>query len=106
MILDATFLAAEQRQQAVALAAELGVRCIVIDFRASADTLRARVQQRVGDASEADLAVLEDQLAHAQPLSADEPCEVFVCDAEGALEPARTRERWAPLLAMLGSPPA
>ena len=106
VILDATFLAAEQRQQAVALAAELGVRCIVIDFRASADTLRARVQQRVGDASEADLAVLEDQLAHAQPLSANEPCEVFVCDAEAALEPARARKRWAPLLAMLGLPPA
>ena len=104
MILDATFLDAEPRQHAYTLAAELGVRCILIDFQAGAETLRERVRQRAGDASEADLAVLEDQLAHAQPLPAGEPCEIFVCDAEAAREPSRSRERWAPLLKRLGLP--
>ncbi|HMO44728.1 MAG TPA: AAA family ATPase [Rubrivivax sp.] len=107
VILDATFLDFETRQQARELAARLGVRCRIIDFRASPATLRQRVAQRRGDASEADLAVLEQQMAHASPLTADEEAQVVVFDAEAALDAAQMAdragmaERWAPLLRWL-----
>ena len=76
MILDATFLAREARDQARALAARLGraLRRSCIS-RPGPTTLRARVRQRAlrrDDASDADLAVLESQLAQAQPLQHDE----------------------------------
>jgi uncharacterized protein len=100
VILDATFLDLQVRQQARDLAAALGVRCVIIDFRAGVDTLRTRVQQRRGDASEADLAVLEHQLAHAVPLTPQELSDTFVFDAEPGLPAAA--ERWAPLLQRLG----
>ena len=106
MILDATFLALEPRQQARELAAALGVRCVIIDFRASVRTLRERVRQRRGDASEADLAVLEQQLANAAPLTPQELQDTFVVDAEPALQAVPPAERWAPLLERLGMVPA
>ncbi|MDE2629033.1 MAG: AAA family ATPase, partial [Burkholderiales bacterium] len=105
VILDATFLAQPQRAQARALADELGVRYVILDFRASADTLRERVHQRAlraDDASEADIAVLEDQLANAQPLRSDEQALSFVFDAEPVLDESGITSRWAPLLQLLG----
>jgi aminoglycoside phosphotransferase family enzyme/predicted kinase len=104
-ILDATFLAYEPRQRARELAAALGVRFVIIDFQARTETLRARVRQRANDASEADLAVLEDQLAHAQAMRPQEQAEVFAFDAETPLDPARMAQRWAPLLQRLGRAP-
>ena len=105
VILDATFLAHPQRVQAQALASELGVRFVILDFQASADTLRERVRQRAlraDDASEADLAVLEDQLANAQPLRPDEQALTFVFDAEPVLDEVGVEVRWVPLLQRLG----
>ena len=105
VILDATFLAHAQRVQARALARELGVRFAILDFQASADTLRERVRQRAlraDDASEADIAVLEDQLANAQPLRSDEQGVTFVFDAEPVLDDAGMAARWAPMLQRLG----
>jgi uncharacterized protein len=107
VILDATFLAFEQRELARTLAAALGVRFVVVDFQAPADTLRQRVQQRAqraDDASEADLAVLDDQLAHAQPLRPQELAEVFVFDAEPRYDEASVAARWVPLLQRLDWP--
>ena len=104
-VLDATFMAEAQREQARALAQGLGVRCVLIDFVASADTLRERVRRRArraDDASEADLAVLEDQLARAQPLRAEEADAAFRFDAEVPAEAAAMAARWAPLLQRLG----
>ena len=105
VILDATFLAHADRQQARALAERLGAGFAVIDFQASAATLRQRVRQRAlrdDDASEADAAVLEDQLVQAQPLRADEQAAVFTFDAEPAFDEAAMAARWAPLLDRLG----
>ena len=105
VILDATFLAYPQREQARALADELGVGFVILDFRASAGTLRERVRQRAlraDDASEADLAVLEDQLANAQPLRPAEEAVTFAFDAEPVLDQAGIEARWAPLLQRLG----
>jgi uncharacterized protein len=84
-ILDATFLQRGPRDQARALARELGVRCVVLHFHAGVATLRARVldrAQRGGDASEADLTVLDDQLNRHEALGADELDGVVDVDTE------------------------
>ncbi|QKT02496.1 AAA family ATPase [Ectothiorhodospiraceae bacterium 2226] len=75
-LVDATFLERARRETFYGLARALGVPCAVLHFDAPAETLRARVQARAargGDASEADLRVLEAQLAGAQPPEDDEP---------------------------------
>lgn len=104
VILDATFLALEQREAVRALAGRLGVRSVLLHFEASASTLRQRVRARAAradDASEADLAVLEQQLAQAQPLRADELAAAYVVDAEAGTDVATDAQRWAPLLQRL-----
>jgi len=105
VILDATFLEREARDQARALAASLDLRCVILHFEARPDTLRERVRQRAlrrDDASDADLAVLDSQLSHAQPLQEDERQQVLVVDAEQPLEQLAACATWAPLLQRLG----
>jgi aminoglycoside phosphotransferase family enzyme/predicted kinase len=103
VILDATFLAQAHRDQARSLAERLGVRFVIVDFQASADTLRRRVQQRAlrqDDSSEANLVVLEQQLASAEPLREDERAAVF------AFDEADADTRWAGLWPRMGLAPA
>ena len=105
VILDATFLSREARQQARALASSLGVGFAILHFEAGADTLRERVRQRAqrrDDASEADLAVLESQRLHAQPLQDDELGDVMTLDAEQPLQALLALQIWAPLQRRLG----
>ena len=96
VIVDATFLEQERRDAFADLAGELGVPFAILDFRADPEALRERVRQRSaagGDASEADLAVLERQLQKMEPLSEaeqDRVIEVATTDP-GAAE--RLRER-------------
>ena len=102
VILDATFLAREARQQARALASSLKVGFAILHFEARPDTLRERVRQRAqrdDDASDADLAVLEAQLAQAEPLQDDESDAVVMLDAE---PPWRPPQDWQPLQRRLG----
>ncbi|MGL6109847.1 MAG: AAA family ATPase, partial [Rubrivivax sp.] len=109
VILDATFLAHEQRQQARALALRLGLGFALIHFDASEHILRERVCRRADrgdDASEAGIEVLQAQLAHAQPLRSDELATAFVVDAEAPFDEAAMPARWAPLLQRLGLEPA
>ena len=109
VILDATFLQREARDQARALADRLGLRCAILHFEARPETLRERVRQRAlrrDDASDADLAVLDAQLSQAQPLQDDERVQVVVVDAEQPLEPVAASAPWAPLLERLGLSPA
>ncbi len=83
-ILDATFLTREPRDQARALARELGVRLVILDFDADVATLRRRVlerSERGADASEAGIEVLDDQLSHHEPLGADERADALRIDA-------------------------
>jgi uncharacterized protein len=83
-ILDATHLRREPRDQARALARKLGVPFLMLDFQVDAASLRQRVLARsrsAEDASEAGLAVLEDQLANHEPLGADERADVMAVDA-------------------------
>jgi aminoglycoside phosphotransferase family enzyme/predicted kinase len=103
-ILDATFLRREQRRQARAVAAEMGVKFVLLDFRARKATLRRRVQQRATqgqDASEADVAVLDSQIASEEPLEPDEAGEAFTFDAELPLQRGVIAAAWAPLIKRL-----
>lgn len=83
-ILDATFLRRAARDDARALAARLGVPFVILDFDAPPSLLRERVGRRSAegsDASEADEAVLDDQLRQAEPLSAAERRDALACPA-------------------------
>jgi uncharacterized protein len=75
VIVDATFLRRAQRSRFVELAASRGVAARLIQCEAPEPALRARIAQRgrAGrDASEADLKVLEWQMAHAEALAPEE----------------------------------
>jgi uncharacterized protein len=72
VILDAAFLRRSERGEARAVARELHVPFSIVDCEAPAPVLRARLLARQGDASEANVAVLEHQLEVAEPLSDDE----------------------------------
>ncbi|HEB96036.1 MAG TPA: hypothetical protein ENI96_06370 [Sedimenticola thiotaurini] len=72
VIVDATFLQRQQREPFYRLAGRLDVPCVILDFRVPEAELRRRVVARArrgGDASEADLTILERQLASAVPLA-------------------------------------
>ncbi|MCX8498685.1 MAG: AAA family ATPase, partial [Caulobacteraceae bacterium] len=62
VVLDAVFLRLEERQAAQALAAALGLAFQGYWMVAPEDVLRARIAARAGDASDADVAVLAEQL--------------------------------------------
>jgi uncharacterized protein len=68
VIIDAAFLKHEQRLPFQSLAESHGIRYNIIEITAPADILRQRIIARKNDVSDADLAVLEHQLAHWQPL--------------------------------------
>lgn len=75
VVVDAAFLKREQRDLFRDLAGRLAVPFRILDVKADPDTLRERVrlrQAKGADASEADLRVLEHQLATALPLDEDE----------------------------------
>ena len=79
MIADATFLRRVHRDDFLGLAESLGVRCSIVDCSAPRELLEERIRRRAAerqDASDADLAVLEHQLARHDPLSASERARV------------------------------
>jgi aminoglycoside phosphotransferase family enzyme/predicted kinase len=106
-LVDATFLKRAQRDAFRRLAGEHGVPFVILAFEAPPAVLRERVRRRAAegsDASEADLAVLDAQLAAREPLTDDETgCALVV-----ATEP---QADWAALLPRLdlmlaaGAPP-
>ncbi len=79
MIADASFLRQRQRQRFCDLAEALQVALFIIDCSAPAATLRKRIQRRAMDpqhVSEADLPVLDHQLAHFDPFT---DLEIALC---------------------------
>ena len=72
VIVDAAFLRRDDRTAFRALAAGLGAEFGILAAAAPVAELRRRLMERRGDASEADVAVLEKQLAWFEPLDADE----------------------------------
>ncbi len=72
VIVDAAFLQEEQRRLFQQCAGQLAVPYQIVQVMAPADVLRQRILNREQDVSDANLSVLENQLAQWQPLSADE----------------------------------
>jgi hypothetical protein len=67
-IVDAAFLNSDLLRPFQVFAKHSGIACIIIETTAPSDVLRERIAERKGDASDADLIVLEHQLAGWQPL--------------------------------------
>lgn len=83
VVVDATFLRRAQRARFVELAASRGVPLRLIQCEAAEPVLRARIAERSSsrrDASEADLKVLEWQVAHLEALAPDEEIEAIRVD--------------------------
>ena len=76
VVLDAAFLMRAERGRAQELAQELSVPYAILDCQAPPEVLRQRLRSRSGDASEADVDVLEKLQAMAQPLDQDELARV------------------------------
>ena len=75
MIADAAFLKREWRSHFLDLALRLGAQASITECSTPIETLKARIRQRVAvgqDESDADIAVLEYQLAHFDPLEDEE----------------------------------
>ena len=101
VILDATFLRRQQRQAAIAMAAQLDLRCVMLHFEADPHALRERLRQRAQldqDASDATEAVLALQMAAAEPMDASEARLVFNCQGRPAGSGGDLPIDWTPLL--------
>jgi hypothetical protein len=104
-VVDGTFLRRRQRDLFRELAAELAAPLAIVAFAAGEATLRARIARRARDghdASDADLAVLDHQLAMREPLAADEQAVAIGYDAEAPVDCARRPASWRRLLERIG----
>jgi len=85
VIVDATFTQQAQRDTFRHLAAQLRVPYGILAFHAHHETLQRRIAQRraqADDASEADLAVLQAQVARRDRLTADEQAVSVIIDTD------------------------
>ena len=81
-IVDATFLDRQDRRQFRDLAGRLGVAFVIVSCRATEAELARRIAARrtKNDPSDADLAILDQQLQQLQPLPPDEETQVIRVD--------------------------
>ena len=97
VIVDAAFLRASQRDDFRRLAQQRRLPFTILHCRAPTAVLRERVRARSGrgdDASEADVSVLERQLATAEPLTAAESTCTVTVDTASALDVEALAVRW------------
>jgi aminoglycoside phosphotransferase family enzyme/predicted kinase len=97
VIVDAAFLRRDERDDFRRLAWELGVPFTMLRCQAPAALLRERVlarSDRGDDASEADLAVLDRQLAGAEPLATEEHSAAITVDTAAPVEIGALAARW------------
>jgi aminoglycoside phosphotransferase family enzyme/gluconate kinase len=92
VIVDAAFLKYEQRQPFREMALNKKVPFIILEFTAAAETLRQRIKARTQDISDADLSVLEHQLATAKPVHESELTNLIEVDTEKAFDSASLLE--------------
>ncbi len=89
VVVDATFLQQRQRELFRKLATKEGVAFAILDFHSDEQTLRQRVADRMArneDASDADVQVLESQIASHEPLTKSEARSVVdIPDAVSAI---------------------
>lgn len=107
VIVDAAFLRRAERQAFRALAAELRVPFAILHCRAPEAWLRQRVVARGAggtDPSEADLAVLERQLATHEPLDDGERRLTLTADTTEPVDGAALHARWLEAAAPAGAP--
>jgi hypothetical protein len=101
VIVDAAFLRLEERETFRQLAQSMAVPFAIASLHAQDAALRRRVRQRRGDASEADVAVLNLLQAAQQPLSAQELASTAgftTAEAPGSDANARGWEKLSGLL--------
>lgn len=91
VIIDAAFLKQWQRDAFRQLAQRRAVPFLLLDCQAPPAVLRQRLLARANDASEATLAVLEYQLATAEPLTAEEAASTLRIDTVADAMPAVLR---------------
>jgi len=104
-IVDASFLKRWQRDLFRHLASQLQVPFVIVTFVASESTLRERITRRAiegHDASDADLAVLDQQLRVQEPLAPDERADAVTFDSEAPLERARAAASWGAVVERVG----
>ena len=107
VIVDATFLKQRHRDMFCALATRARVPFSIIDFTVREDILRERITVRLEqgqDASDANLAVLDHQLATHEPLQTGELAIVFAYDASRPAADAQRLQSWTSLLQRLSLP--
>jgi len=95
VIVDATFLNTDQRLPFRQLAEQLGAPFLILDLQVPEAELRRRVALRThqgSDVSEADLKILERQLAAAVPLAEEERRAVWAITPSRPLDSAALRE--------------
>jgi aminoglycoside phosphotransferase family enzyme/predicted kinase len=96
-IVDAAFLMRNEREEFAALAAAASAPFTILDCRGSLPLLRRRIearQRRGGDASEADVAVLDRLATVVEPLDAHEGKLAIAIDAEHPTAPIDLTEQW------------
>ena len=86
VIIDATFSDPRQRRVFYHLAEEMACRCVVLDLKVPESVLQQRILQRKHDVSDADIRVLQRQLASWQSLAEDEQAYAIPVDAENAVD--------------------
>ena len=94
VLIDATFIRQARRAPFITLAETLGLPWRILAFDAPPDVLRERVRRRHatgGDASEADVAVLDSQLLHLDPLSTAEAAHALRIDTTAPVDWAAWR---------------
>ncbi|MBM9520053.1 AAA family ATPase [Desulforhopalus vacuolatus] len=88
VLVDAVFLRLHERQQFEKLARAGKTPFVILEFTASPETLRQRIVQRTNDVSDADLRVLEMQMAKWQPLESEEvACSITVDTTNSLIDP-------------------
>jgi aminoglycoside phosphotransferase family enzyme/predicted kinase len=86
VILDATYDRQAPRAAVTAAAAAAGIPLTILRCQAPEAVLRQRVSDRQGDIADATVAVLEAQMAGAEPLTAEEAAITVTIDTTGDLE--------------------
>ncbi len=92
VIVDATFLDREKRDEFKKLAEELSLPFYILDFTASVSTLEQRIMERNSmgkDTSDADLSVLKYQFENNDQISEEEKQMTLIIDTEKIVNPAK-----------------
>ena len=104
VVVDAAFLKRGQRERFKSLAGTHNAGFAILDIQAAEATLRRRIAKRIesgADASEANVTVLEQQLADHEPLNVSERSAAHVFDTD-QLSPAAVVHRLQQIVPTIG----